>query len=60
MAKPMWKEKLGNYLIDVSKYFFNGRFCRFADKGHGRHALAHICVKWYDSGGIAGIGFDFD
>ena len=26
MAKPMWKEKLGNYLIDVSKYFLTGVF----------------------------------
>lgn len=23
---PMWKDKLGNYLIDVSKYFLTGVF----------------------------------
>lgn len=25
-TKQMWKEKLGNYLIDVSKYFLTGVF----------------------------------
>lgn len=26
MQYAMWKEKLGNYLIDVSKYFLTGVF----------------------------------
>ena len=25
-SKNMWKEKLGNYLIDISKYFLTGVF----------------------------------
>lgn len=32
----MWKEKLGGYLIDVSKYCINGRCYRFFIQGYGR------------------------
>lgn len=40
----MWKEKLGNYLIDVSKYFFDRCFCSITCQGFGGYAMAYLCA----------------
>ena len=54
----MWKEKLGNYLIDISKYIFTGVVIAslFKDMGdnkwliypvqrHGRQQMANLWIR---------------
>ena len=55
----MWKEKLGNYLIDVSKYFLTGVFVTSLIKDLAEMRW-FIYIKWKCCHHLVVIGIDFD
>lgn len=56
----MWKEKLGNYLIDVSKYFLTGVFVASLIKDLENVRWLIYALSGTICFGFASIGIDID